>query len=1119
MITRGRAGDSRKGSGANRRRVNWFVPNGGVTRSVDGLNASAWAVKHRSALSGYFPCCGCWEALPNGTFTSNGGRCGSWAAERALGLEIVPTGGFSVAWILSEAWTRPGALASAVALVEREGWSGIGVDNENYSAQKDWDPRLPARFASLLGNLSAALDAAGKQLVVDICSTWNGCICGPQYLAEYARRAPAARFMDMADYDAKGNIPGGDKQQVVDLKKLMPLRQIAAGVGLVDAPGHRNASCGGWPQCTNISNPACGCLWYGWTAKTLDAFVGAAEQAGVEEIDVWREDMTPPPGTTADIPTWFIDTMTGFLQGGGDGEEPEETKPPFSWDTVPLFVETCNLNGSFSDADIEYLARFPMITVEKGMGVNTHVGYAEDRMYAAATRLRKAAPESYIVFYYNLVLDWTFFHASTIFAEHPKWSLKDDDGNVIYIGGDRHFPDHKKIAVFDHAQPAVQEFWASVCVNQTLRGGGTVYDGCYADRSCGENFTRMGFKFSPARQAAWDNGLRTTQVKTQARLSAQKHPHGAKSLVSNCGCKAHQSGSARPNCLPCPAAPDTHIVFVENFLKSCVDLKAKKSNASSCRDDVATVAAHLAAGKIVQVHAYRTSMPNASDITLPLAAFLLAAEEGAYFGFSNSWTFANDWSIWWPEYSKPLGPPVGPMHDDGTWMRRDFAHAKVALNPGTLEASIEWLGDEEEAEAKTWHLQSVRALDAPAGRYTQLRVAGDGNATLVWNGNAPHAGLRLTRCLDPACRVFAQPVTLAHADPNPRFVRMQMGARSLPRIVFAGANDTKLFLLRCEDARCGGGAPSDAKAVELAAADRVRYFDLLVDDDDDEGEGCGANAFAVALSFEKGGSGVGEGSWLNVIYGYPGDPGCPGGEVCEIAHSPHPFTIDSHTNLPSHGLDNPVLARTKGNGLTLAYWDIDAHALRLVFTPPGVLCGNSAAARTTVMVASNATGFVNPGAWTRMIAVDGGAGLVVAFFDLPAGVLYVAACDAGRHTCEAPRAVDTGVGHRDFTDYGAGAFPDMQLAPDGNPVLVYFSEKGGDEHDGSAGQLKAMLCADPKCAAFHVTVLASGLPGYGRDCSVAFANDGNMLVSFLDLQGKDAPNAMVARLAVLEAQR
>ena len=54
-------------------------------------------------------------------------------------------------------------------------------------------------------------------------------------------------------------------------------------------PGHENASCGGWPQCANLSSPACGCLNYGWNHSDLAAFVREVEELGIEEIDVWRQ--------------------------------------------------------------------------------------------------------------------------------------------------------------------------------------------------------------------------------------------------------------------------------------------------------------------------------------------------------------------------------------------------------------------------------------------------------------------------------------------------------------------------------------------------------------------------------------------------------------------------------------------------------------------------------------------------------------------------------------------------------------------------------------------------------------------------------------------------------------
>ena len=64
---------------------------------------------------------------------------------------------------------------------------------------------------------------------------------------------------------------------------------------------------------TNFSNPQCGCLDYGWNQTSFSAFVRAVEDAGVTEIDVWRQDMTPPLGTVPAIPPWLISELAGFL--------------------------------------------------------------------------------------------------------------------------------------------------------------------------------------------------------------------------------------------------------------------------------------------------------------------------------------------------------------------------------------------------------------------------------------------------------------------------------------------------------------------------------------------------------------------------------------------------------------------------------------------------------------------------------------------------------------------------------------------------------------------------------------------------------------------------------------
>jgi hypothetical protein len=284
-----------------------FRPAGGSwTVGKDGLNLAGWLAAHgpaseAPAITGTMPCCGCWGVAANGTFSSTG-RCASAtgsnasrqanALVRAAGLTIEPTGSFPVGFILDEGWMLPGSLQSAVTMLEEEGWTGLAIDNENLAKPSS----LPEMFRRLLGNLSKVMTAANKSVVVDVCSTWSGDIGGPSHLAAYAQAAPTnIRFMDMAEYFAHGFIPGGVKAQLADLKTKYfsapnQLHMIAPAVGLTEMPGHENASCGGWPQCANLSNPQCGCLNYGWNQSALAAFVIEVEKLGIREIDVWRQD-------------------------------------------------------------------------------------------------------------------------------------------------------------------------------------------------------------------------------------------------------------------------------------------------------------------------------------------------------------------------------------------------------------------------------------------------------------------------------------------------------------------------------------------------------------------------------------------------------------------------------------------------------------------------------------------------------------------------------------------------------------------------------------------------------------------------------------------------------------
>ena len=115
--------------------------------------------------------------------------------------------------------------------------------------------------------------------------------------------------------------------------------------------------------------------------------------------------------------------------------------------------------------------------------------------------------------------------------------------------------------------------------------------------------------------------------------------------------------------------------------------------------------------------------------------------------------------------------------------------------------------------------------------------------------------------------------------------------------------------------------------------------------------------------------------------------------------------------------------------------------------------------------------------------------------------------------CAPPAALDHG-GQLDLTDYGAGAFPDSRapslVAHHGGPVPVYSSDVNASGVP--SGQLRLLTCPDASCTRPAVSTAASGKAGFGRDAALTFTRSAR-IVTVLDLQGKDSPTELVARIA------
>lgn len=80
------------------------------------------------------------------------------------------------------------------------------------------------------------------------------------------------------------------------------------------------------------------------------------------------------------------------------------------------------------------------------------------------------------------------------------------------------------------------------------------------------------------------------------------------------------------------------------------------------------------------------------NITFPLAAFLVGAQEYSYFIYNWGYRMEHGCLEWYPELDRPLGEPLGDMTRDGWTLKRQFKHASVSVNLETKEADIQWHG-------------------------------------------------------------------------------------------------------------------------------------------------------------------------------------------------------------------------------------------------------------------------------------------------------------------------------------------------------------------------------------------------------------------------------------------
>jgi len=186
---------------------------------------------------------------------------------------------------------------------------------------------------------------------------------------------------------------------------------------------------------------------------------------------------------------WILVLVLRHLCEASDAN-PAMPTPYFSWDTIPLAFHGANIARLYNEAEVEQLAKYQMVTLEKWYtpcafhvhdrnqsGPECNV---EEKMYTTFNAIKAQNPKVTTLLYLNSMFNFAFYNLNGIMLERERQGkpslLRDKDGELVELCNDGNA--YCNITTFDWSVPEVAELWLQALINATRRGG---VDGVFAD--------------------------------------------------------------------------------------------------------------------------------------------------------------------------------------------------------------------------------------------------------------------------------------------------------------------------------------------------------------------------------------------------------------------------------------------------------------------------------------------------------------------------------------------------------------------------------------------------------------------------------------------------------------
>ena len=361
--------------------------------------------------------------------------------------------------------------------------------------------------------------------------------------------------------------------------------------------------------------------------------------------------------------------------------------PAFSWDTIPRYAHIRKVE-KFTEEELEYLATFPLITLEKTTGSKSY-GSTERGSIEAARAIKRINPNSKVLFYRNVLVHYGGYQFDEDLSKIRSPFLENKSGQDKLVRG--------RVQAYDLSNPQIVDWWvtsmAEVCNDDSI-------DGLFLDGNIKVLSSYLQNELPSGKKQQVIDGFE--QMITQTRQALKP----GKLMIANILRARFRDGGME------------HIgPFDGSYLEGFEHPVAGMTRADYVAKGIQTARKAAEQGKVIamtlninrsrldaNVDEQSSVLASIEDVSQErlnycVALFLIIAERYSYLDIHDGYdvnpkdergAVSKLWLHTFPQYTKPLGPPKGPPKQDGYRYTREFEHASVKLDIESATAEIQW---------------------------------------------------------------------------------------------------------------------------------------------------------------------------------------------------------------------------------------------------------------------------------------------------------------------------------------------------------------------------------------------------------------------------------------------